>query len=141
MTWKNNEIGSSHTSNSGLAVNTGAGPAELAGEHNDIAATPGGKNLCLHDLFDRQALQTPHNVALVYEDQRLTYRDLAQRADRLAHRLRGMGAGPDVVVALLVERSLDMIAGILGILKAGAGYLPIDPALPQDRRHARRASR
>jgi amino acid adenylation domain-containing protein/FkbM family methyltransferase len=133
MTWKNNEIGSSHTSNSGLAVNTGAGPAELAGEHNDIAATPGGKNLCLHDLFDRQALQTPHNVALVYEDQRLTYRDLAQRADRLAHRLRGMGAGPDVVVALLVERSLDMIAGILGILKAGAGYLPIDPALPQER--------
>ena len=127
MTWKNIEIGSPQTGTSGLRLFAGDAPARQQADPH------AGKDLCLHDLFDRQVLRTPESAALAFEEQRLTYRELGQRADQLAGHLRGMGAGPDVVVALLVERSLDMIVGILGILKAGAAYLPIDPALPQER--------
>lgn len=100
---------------------------------HDAAQTHLGANLHLHDLFDQQAARTPDYVALACEQQSLTYRELARRADRLARHLRTMGAGPEVLVGLLVERSLDMVVGILGILKAGAAYLPIDPAFPQER--------
>jgi amino acid adenylation domain-containing protein/FkbM family methyltransferase len=92
-----------------------------------------GAQPCLHDLFEQQAQLTPNAVALVCEEQWLTYRDLARRSDLLAHRLRALGALPDEPVALLVERSLDTVVGILGILKAGAAYLPMDPALPRAR--------
>ena len=105
-------------------------PARIA---QDAAATHPGGNLRLHDLFEQQAARTPDAAALAYEQQRLTYRELAQRADRLARHLRTLGAGPDVLVGLLVERSLDMVVGILGVLKAGAAYLPIDPAFPLER--------
>lgn len=105
-------------------------PARLA--QDAAAAYPGG-NLRLHDLFEQQAARTPDATALACEQQSLTYRELAQRADRLARHLRTMGAGPDVAIGLLVERSLDMVVGILGILKAGAAYMPIDPAFPPER--------
>lgn len=91
------------------------------------------KNLCLHHLIEEQVLRTPHQVALAFEEQRLTYDELNHRANQLAFHLRSLGAGPDVVVGLFLERSLEMVIGILGILKAGAAYLPIDAAYPQDR--------
>src|SRR5437867_4118682 len=91
------------------------------------------KDGCLHDLIAEQARRTPDLVAVVFEQQRLTYRELDRRADRLGRRLRGLGVGPETLVGLFVERSLEMVVGILGILKAGAAYVPIDPANPQER--------
>ena len=98
------------------------------------AAQPlAGAQPCLHELFEQQAACTPNAVALVCDERWLTYHDLARRSDLLAHRLRALGARADEPVALLVERSLDTVVGILGILKAGAAYLPMDPALPRAR--------
>jgi len=72
-------------------------------------------------------------VAVVFEQQTLTYGELNRRANQLAHHLRELGVGPDVLVALFVERSLEMLVGIVGILKAGGAYVPIDPAYPKKR--------
>ncbi len=88
---------------------------------------------CLHELFERQAARTPEAVAVVYEGQELSYAELNARANQLAHYLRGQGVGPDVLVGVYVERSLEMVVGLLGILKAGGAYLPLDPAFPRDR--------
>lgn len=84
----------------------------------------------LHQLFEEQARRTPESAAVVFEQDALTYAELDSRADRLASHLRTLGVGPDSLVALVVERSIEMIVGILGILKAGGAYLPIDPAQP-----------
>ncbi len=91
------------------------------------------KNTYIHTLFERQAARTPEATALVFNDRELTYAELDRRADAMAARLRARGAGPETVVALCAERSLDMMIGLLGILKAGAAYLPLDPAFPADR--------
>src|SRR5215510_6000593 len=88
---------------------------------------------CLHDLVEAQALATPDQFAVACEGARLTYTQLNQRADLLAAELQSMGAVPDVRVGLLVDRSIDAIVGMLGVLKAGAAYVPIDPAYPADR--------
>src|SRR5437660_12025062 len=90
-------------------------------------------DLCLHDLIEAQARRTPDQVAVVFEHERMTYGELNRRADRLAHHLRGRGVGPDAIVGLFIERSVDMVVGILGILRAGAAYLPIDTGYPQER--------
>lgn len=87
---------------------------------------------CIHQLFEAQAQKTPDNVAVIFEDQQLTYAELNQKANQLAHYLQQRGVKPDVVVGLCVERSLDAIVGLLGILKAGGAYLPLDPALPME---------
>jgi amino acid adenylation domain-containing protein len=87
----------------------------------------------LTELFDAQAARTPDAVAVVYGEERLTYRELDQRANRLAHRLMRLGAEPGVRVALCVERSVELVVGILGILKSGAAYVPLDPAHPPER--------
>jgi amino acid adenylation domain-containing protein/FkbM family methyltransferase len=87
----------------------------------------------LHRLIEQQAARAPHATAVVFEDQRLTYAELERRANVLARRLIEMGARPDSLIALQVERSLGMVVAILGILKAGAAYLPIDAAYPHDR--------
>lgn len=92
-----------------------------------------GADLCLHQLFEIQALGHPDRDALVHEDQRLTYSQLDARAEQLASRLRRLGARPDQCIGLCAERSIDLIVGLLGILKAGAAYLPLDPALPRKR--------
>src|SRR5947199_5640879 len=84
-------------------------------------------------LVARQAAITPGAVALVAGNQRLTYRELNQRANQLAHYLQTLGVGPNVLVGLCVERSLDMVVGLLGILKAGGAYVPLDPSYPPDR--------
>ena len=88
------------------------------------------QNKCIHQLFEEQAQKTPNNIAVVFEDQQLTYRELNQRANQLAHYLQHLGVGREVLVGLCVERSLEMIVALLGILKAGGAYLPLNPALP-----------
>ncbi|MGI2902883.1 non-ribosomal peptide synthetase [Tolypothrix sp. VBCCA 56010] len=86
---------------------------------------------CIHQLFEEQAQKTPNNIAVIFEDQQLTYAELNQKVNQLAHYLETLGVKPEVLVGLCVERSLEMIIGLLGILKAGGAYLPLDPALPQ----------
>ncbi len=91
------------------------------------------KTSCLHDLVAAQASRTPESIAVEYEAESLTYRELVSRSDLLASYLRSVGVGPDVMVGVFLDRSLDMMVGLLGILKAGGAYLPLDPAFPQDR--------
>jgi natural product biosynthesis luciferase-like monooxygenase protein len=88
---------------------------------------------CIHELFEEQVARTPEAVAVVFRDARLTYRELSTRANRLAHRLQRLGVGPDTLVAIFMERSLEMMVALLGVLKAGGAYLPIDPAYPRER--------
>ena len=87
----------------------------------------------VHRWFETQVTQSPDAVALVFEDRRLTYRQLNDRANQLAHYLRTKGVDANTFVGLCLERSLDMVIGILGILKAGGAYVPLDPSYPQDR--------
>ena len=91
------------------------------------------KDKCIHELFEEQVEKSPDAVAVTFEDQQLTYRELNKRANQLAHYLRKRGVGPDVLVAICVERSLEMVVGLLGILKAGGAYVPLDPEYPQER--------
>jgi amino acid adenylation domain-containing protein/FkbM family methyltransferase len=88
---------------------------------------------CLHQLFEAQVERTPDTVAVVFEDEQLTYRDLNRRANQLAHHLRALGVGPEVLVGICMERSLEIIVGILGILKAGGAYVPLEPTYPKER--------
>ena len=88
---------------------------------------------CLHDLFAAQAERTPDAVAVIAEEAQLSYGELDRRSNQLAHHLRSLGVGPEVIVGLCVERSPDMVVGLLGILKAGGAYLPLDPSYPPDR--------
>ncbi|KTC25873.1 hypothetical protein AO391_06610 [Pseudomonas marginalis ICMP 9505] len=87
----------------------------------------------IHHQVERQARERPHATAVVFEDQRLSYAELNRRANQVAHHLLSLGVRLDERVAICVERGLEMIIGLLGILKAGAGYVPIDPAYPQER--------
>ncbi|WP_420372376.1 non-ribosomal peptide synthetase [Microcystis aeruginosa] len=88
---------------------------------------------CLHQLFEEQVKRTPEAVAVVYSDQQLTYNELNCRANQLAHYLQSLGVKPDQLVGICLERSLDMIVGLLGILKAGGAYVPLDPEYPIER--------
>lgn len=88
---------------------------------------------CLHTLFEEQVEQGPDTVAVVYEGQHMTYLTLDERANQLAHALQSLGVGPDVAVGLCCERSLEMVVGLLGILKAGGVYVPLDPTYPAQR--------
>jgi amino acid adenylation domain-containing protein/FkbH-like protein len=88
---------------------------------------------CVPELFELQVSRTPDNAAVVFESTELTYSELNSRANQLAHRLQDLGVGPETLVGICVERSLEMLIGILGILKAGGGYLPLDPSYPQSR--------
>ncbi|MEM8907448.1 MAG: amino acid adenylation domain-containing protein, partial [Bacteroidota bacterium] len=92
-----------------------------------------GANECIHTLFELQVDQDPEAIALVFQNTQLTYRQVDQKANQLAHYLQTLGVGPEVLVAISVERSLEMIIGILGILKAGGAYVPIDPKTPKAR--------
>lgn len=87
---------------------------------------------CIHHLFESQVEKTPNNIAVVFEDQQLTYTELNQRANQLAHYLQKLGVESEVLVGIYLERTLDIIIAILGILKAGGAYLPLDTALPKE---------
>src|SRR6266496_860098 len=88
---------------------------------------------CIHQLFEAQAERSPDAVAVLFENESLTYRQLNSKANQLAHRLRSLGVGPDVLVGICLERSLEMVVGLLGILKAGGAYVPLDPTYPAER--------
>jgi amino acid adenylation domain-containing protein len=105
---------------------------QLLIEWNDTD-TPYSSDLCIHQLFEVQVEKTPDAVAVEYELQQLSYRELNQRANQLAHYLIEKGVKPDTLVGVCVERSLDMVISIMGILKAGGAYVPLDPDYPQAR--------
>ena len=88
---------------------------------------------CLHELIADRARQTPQRTAVVCGIERLNYAELDTRANRLAHHLVGLGVGPETLVGIAVERSVEMLVGLLGILKAGGAYVPVDPAYPAER--------
>jgi len=117
---------------SDLPLLTAAEKHQLLVEWNNTQ-TDYPSNTCIHQLFEAQAEQTPNAVAAVFGSEQLTYRELNHRANQLAHYLQGLGVGPETCVGICVERSLDILVGLLGILKAGAAYLPLDPAYPQER--------
>jgi amino acid adenylation domain-containing protein/non-ribosomal peptide synthase protein (TIGR01720 family) len=87
----------------------------------------------LHRLFEAQVERTPNAIAAVFEEKKLTYRELNARANRLAHYLRAQGVGPERLVGICLDRSLEMMVAILGVLKAGGAYVPLDPAYPKER--------
>ncbi|MEH1780418.1 MAG: amino acid adenylation domain-containing protein [Nostoc sp.] len=91
------------------------------------------QNKCIHQLFEEQVARTPDAIAVVFENQRLTYQQLNCRANQLANHLQSLGVGADVLVGLCIERSLFMVIGLLAILKAGGAYVPLDPEYPSDR--------
>ncbi len=91
------------------------------------------RDRCIHELFELQVERTPESLAVVCGEQQLTYRELNRRANQLAHFLRTHGIGPERLVGICMERSLEMVIGLLGILKAGGAYLPMDPAYPKER--------
>ncbi len=90
-------------------------------------------HLCLHELFEEQVRRAPSAIALSFEGRDITYEDLNRRANQLAHYLRRLGVGPEVKVGISVERTPEMVAGLLGILKAGGAYVPLDPSYPKER--------
>ncbi|GAA0583916.1 amino acid adenylation domain-containing protein [Kribbella sandramycini] len=104
--------------------------AELAASRGPVVSTP---DVSLTALLDQQAVATPDAVAVRFENTSLTYRELAEQSGRLAHRLAEQGAGPEQVVAVAVPRSLELVVALVGILKAGAAYLPVDPDYPEAR--------
>lgn len=105
---------------------------QLLVEWNDTWAEYSLKQ-CIHQLFEKQVERSPDAIAAIYKDERLTYQELNDRANQLAHYLQKVGVGPEILVGICVERSLEMLVGLLGILKAGGAYLPLDPAYPKQR--------
>src|SRR5205814_1035472 len=91
------------------------------------------RDRCVHELFEAQVERTPNAVALVYRKEEVSYRELDNQAIRVARHLRSLGVGPDVPVGICVQRSTEMVVGLLGILKAGGAYVPLDPAYPKER--------
>jgi amino acid adenylation domain-containing protein/non-ribosomal peptide synthase protein (TIGR01720 family) len=91
------------------------------------------KDKCIHQLFEQQVELTPNAVAVIFEEEQLTYEELNQKANQLAHYLQNLGVEPGVLVGICVERSVEMVVGLLGILKAGGAYVPLDPTYPAER--------
>ncbi|KEO82579.1 non-ribosomal peptide synthetase [Tumebacillus flagellatus] len=110
-----------------------AAERDLLVETWNQTTVPYDKTLCLHQAFEQQASRTPEAVAVVFEGESWTYEQLDRQANRVARLLQTHGVGPDVRVGIRMERSLSMIAGLLGILKAGGAYVPMDPSYPQER--------
>lgn len=117
---------------SDLPMLTGAERQQLLVEWNDTQnASPRDK--CIHLMFEAQVERTPDRIALVFEDRQLTYRELNNRANQVAHYLQKLTVGPEILVGLCLDRSIEMIVGLLAILKAGGAYVPLDPSYPRER--------
>ena len=115
-----------------MPILTEAERRQILVEWNDTAADY-PKDKCIHQLFEEQVERTPDAIALEFEDKQITYRELNRRANQLAHHLISLGIGPEKLVGICVERSIEMVVGLLGILKAGGAYVPLDPAYPKER--------
>lgn len=94
---------------------------------------PFASEWCIHQLFDQQCARTPNKTAVVFRDKALTYSELNERANLVAETLVAYGVGPESLVAICIDRSLEMIVGLIGVLKAGGAYVPVDPVYPQER--------
>ncbi|MEB3214887.1 MAG: AMP-binding protein [Nostocales cyanobacterium 94392] len=105
---------------------------QLLVEWNDTQ-TEYPQNKCIHELFEEQVAKTPNAIAVVFENQQLTYQELNNRANQLAHHLQKLGVKPEVLVGICLNRSLEMMIGLLAIIKAGGAYVPLDPTYPQQR--------
>ncbi len=116
---------------SGIELLTGDERNKLLFEWNDTARLFSSKTIS--DLFETWAAQSPENIALAFGDERLTYRELNCRANQLAHHLQAYGAGAETCVGIYIERSIEMIVAVLGVVKAGATYVPLDPSYPEQR--------
>jgi len=106
---------------------------QLVEEWNATAVRYEGEDLCLHELVEAQVGRTPAAVAVVYEQEQLSYGELNERANQLAHYLQREGVGPESLVGILMERSVELVVTLLAVLKAGAAYVPLDPAYPGER--------
>jgi amino acid adenylation domain-containing protein len=115
-----------------LPLLTPAEERRLLSEWNETATTYRPEKPA-HALFEEQVVRAPESVAVVYEDTTLNYRELNIRANKLAHYLRSVGVGPDVQVAICLERSINKLVAVLGVMKAGAAYVPLDPDYPAER--------
>jgi amino acid adenylation domain-containing protein len=115
-----------------LALLSAEERAQQLVEWNDTAVSY-ARDLTLHERFEAQAAATPEAIALVYEAEQLSYRELNERANQLAHYLRELGVGPETLVGLCCERSIELVVALLGVLKAGGAYLPLDPQYPHER--------
>lgn len=127
------ELDSSNTSLSNLSMLSDEEVYHLVHEHNDTVMDYAAHH-CIHELFEQRVQDNPEQLAAVFGDEQLTYRELNDRANQLAHHLvEQHGINPDTLIGLCVERSLDMLIGMMGILKAGGAYVPLDPTYPKDR--------
>lgn len=115
-----------------LEILSDAERQQLLSEFNDTAREI-EHELCIHEVFEQQVKRSPDATALLFQKERLSYRELNERAGELAERLQALGVGPETLVGICVERSIEMIVGILAILKAGGAYLPLDPSYPKER--------
>ena len=132
ITFMQGSIADSHALVSNLPIVTAKERHQLLEEWN-ATHTDYPKEQCVHELFEAQVQRTPEAIAVVFEEVQLTYQELNQRANQLAHYLQQQGVGSETLVGLCVERSLEMVIGLLGILKAGGAYVPLDPTYPVER--------
>ncbi len=115
-----------------LSLLTEAERQQVLVEWNDTRSDQQNE-LCIHQLFEAQVERTPDAIAVVFQDEQLTYEQLNRRANQLAHHLRALGVGPEVPVGICLKDSLEIVVGLLGTLKAGGVYVPLDPAYPKER--------
>ena len=117
---------------SALSILTESERHQLLTEWNDTSKAY-AKDLSLHELIETQVTKTPSSIALIYKEEKVTYQELNERANQLAHYLRKLTVGPEVLVGIFMERSIEMVVGVLGVLKAGGAYVPLDVDCPKDR--------
>jgi amino acid adenylation domain-containing protein len=108
-------------------------PDDDARSTSSSKSAPRAADLCLHEMFEAQVERTPDAVAIMFEEEQLTYRELNGLANQIARRLRRLGVGPETRLSIYLEPSIGMVAGLLGVLKAGGAYVPLDPSHPQER--------
>ena len=116
----------------GYLVATEAERQQLLHEWNNVENSTVRPNICVHHLFEEQAIKNPNSIAVVYQDESITYHELNVRANKLANFLKMKGVSNNTLVAIYMERSLEMIVCLLGVLKAGGSYLPLDHHYPKD---------
>jgi len=132
VTFLRNAVTNNHEPIARISLLTDREYHQLTVEWNDTR-TDYPHDRCIHQVFEAQAARTPDRVALIFEQEQLTYADLNRRVNQLAHWLRSRGVGPDVHVGIAMERSLGMLVGLYAILKAGGAYVPLEPSYPKER--------